>query len=261
MILGVYWYFKFPENLYHFKFFSFMQGYGGHTDSLAELETKVQVDDIKNFLNRLEILKAKFPQTYLQLKINGNQVMITIGDDQLFDYYFQLAAEMEELLTDQNAVLLDGHIPFEAQYTKNYDPEREIFRTIEHRFIQMTGSDFRQNNAENFSIRIDCNLPLVYKKNCINDLAAICREENLSVFYYHDFDFNDQCNLMLFFTNGRQYKDQSIDVDVNSFGKKIRDLSQKYPLRFGHFGGMKYYPLNGPHIELMVDEDYIIKKK
>jgi len=261
MILGVYWYFKFPENLYHFKYFKFLQGYGGHADNPAGLETKVQVDDIENFLYRLEILKAEFPYTYLQLKINGNQVMMTIGNDQLFDYYFQLAAEIEKLLTDQNAILLDEQIPFEIQYTKNYLPERKIFRTIEHRFIQMTGSDFRQNNAENFSIRVDCNIPLAYKKDFINDLVAICHEENLSVFYYHDFYFGDQCNLMLFFTNGRQYKDQVIDIDINTFGAKVRDLSQKYPFHFGHFGGMKYYPLNGPHIELMVDEDYIIKKK
>lgn len=261
MILGVYWYFKFPENLYHFKFFRFFEGYGGHADNDAELAARVQVSNIENFIRQLEELKLRFKRTYLSLAINENQLIISIGDHQLFDYHFQFATEIEDLLIQENAKLLDSSGPFKAQLNKNYQPEREIFENIEHRFIQIVGSELKKNNAENLSIRVDCNLPLADKKNFINDLVTICQEENINVFYYKDHDFNNHCNLMLLFSNGRQSKDAIQAVHVNSFENKVRQLSEKYPLHFGHFGGLNHYPQNGPHIELIVDEEYILIKK
>ncbi|MGU3376077.1 hypothetical protein [Chryseobacterium sp. M5A1_1a] len=261
MILGVYWYFKFPENLYHFKFFSFFEGYGGHADNDAELVARVRAKDIENLVRQLEELKLRFKRTYLSLAVNENQLIIKIGDHQLFDYHFQFAAEIEDLLIRENAELLDSSSPFKAQFSKNYQPEREKFENIEHHFIQIVGSDFKKNNAENLSVRIDCNLPLANKKDFISDLFPICREENINVFYYKDHDFNNHCNLMLFFTNGRQNKDAIQDIHVNSFGSKVRQLSQKYSLHFGHFGGLNHYPQNEPYIELIVDEEYILNKK
>ena len=259
MILGVYWYFKFPEDLYHFKFFNFFEGYGGHADNDAELAARVQVDNMQDFITKLEVLKSQFKRTYLQLSIHENQLIISIGDHLLFDYYFQFAQEIEKLLVLENAVLLDSNIPFKALSNKLYHPEKEAFESIEHRFIQIVGSNFKKHNAENYSVRIDCNLPLRDKKNLISDFTQICREENLHVFYYHDFDFKDHCNLMLFFTNGRQRKDSVQKVQMNSFGGKIRQLTEKYSqLNFGHLEGLSCYPRNGPHVELMVDEEYIL---
>ncbi|TQM22748.1 hypothetical protein FB551_2468 [Chryseobacterium aquifrigidense] len=261
MILGVYWYFKFPSDLYDFQFFKFYPGYGGHADNPAELTARIQVEDIDDFIHQLEKLKSGFNRTYLHLNIDGIQMIITIGDYMLFDFHFQFALEVEELLIEKNAVLVDFSIPFTIQSTKNFPPEREEFKNIEHRFIQMVGSDFRKSNAENYAARIDCNLPLQYKHSLIDDLAQICREENLHVFYYNDFDFKDHCNLMLFFTNGRQRKDSCQKVDINSFGSKVRQLTQKYPLHFGHFGSFKEYPLHGPHAVLIADEEYILNQK
>ncbi len=126
----------------------------------------------------------------------------------------------------------------------------------------MVGSDFKRNNAENYSIRIDCNLPLTDKSHLIDDLAQICKEENINVFYYHEADFNNHCNLMLFFTNGRQKQDSIQNVDINSFGTKVRRLTEKYPLlHFGHLEGFKYYPSHNTHVRLMADEDYILNEK
>lgn len=261
MILGVYWYFKFPESLYHFKFFRFFEGYGGHADHDAELAARIQVSNMENLIIQLEELKLRFKRTYLSLAINENQLIISIGDHQLFDYHFQFVNEIEDALIQENAQLLNSDSPFKAQFNKTYPPERESFENIEHQFIQIVSSDLKKNNAENLSIRIDCNLPLADKKNFINDLISICREENINVFYYKDHDFNNHCNVMLFFTNGRQSKDAILTVHVNSFGNKVRQLSQKYSLHFGHFGGLNHYPQNGPHIELMVDEKYIVNKK
>lgn len=260
MILGVYWYYQFPEHLYHFSFFHFFKGIGGHANNPAELEAKVSVDDADRFLEKLEHLKSEFKNTYLFCKINGNQLMITMGDYCLFDYHFEFILEIEKLLILENAVSLGSKFPFEVQLTKKFNPEAEKFQTLEHRFIQLTGSDFKKDNAENFSMRIDCNLPLEDKISFISDLIQICNEEYLAVFYYNDFDFKNHCNLMLIFTNGRQKKGQIQSVDINSFGNKVRHLTQKYPLHFGHLESPKYYPLQGPHIELMVDEEYIIKR-
>lgn len=261
MILGVYWYFKFPENLYHFKFFNFFEGYGGHADNAAELAARVQVENIDDFIGKLEDLKTRFKEAFLFLNINENHLIISIGSHLLFDFYFQFALEIEALLIRENAVLLDSGIPFKSISTKAYHAERDHFENNEHRFIQIVGSDFKKNNAENLSIRIDCNLPLADKEFFINDLGSICREENLNVFYYNDHDFNNHCNLMLFFTNGRQKANAIQTVNLNSFGNKVRQLTQKYSAYFGHLEGLKYYPQNGPHVELMTDEEYILSKK
>ncbi|RXM51477.1 MULTISPECIES: hypothetical protein [unclassified Chryseobacterium] len=145
--------------------------------------------------------------------------------------------------------------------TKTFHSEGEKFESNEHRFLQIVGSDFKKNNAENLSIRIDCNLPLADKNFFINDLKSICREESINVFYYKNHDFNSHCNLMLFFTNGRQRTDSIQTVNLNTFGSKVRQLTQKYPVYFGHLEGLKYYPQNVSHIELMVDEEYILNKK
>lgn len=260
MILGVYWYFKFPENLYHFKFFKFFEGYGGHADNEAELAARVQVGNIDHFIEKLEELKARFKEAFLFLNINENQLIISIGGHVLFDFYFQFALEIEALLIRENAIILDSDVPFKSISTKIYHPERENFGNTEHRFLQIVGSDFNKNNAENLSIRIDCNLPLADKKFFINDLSSICREENINVFYYQDHDFNSHCNMMLFFTNGRQKMDNIQTISLNSFGSKVRQLAQKYPVHFGHLEGLNYYPQNGPHVQLMVDEEYILNK-
>ncbi|PIF46959.1 hypothetical protein CLU96_4005 [Chryseobacterium sp. 52] len=259
MILGVYWYFKFPENVYHFQFFKFLKGFGGHADNLAELEARVSVEHPENLLKKLEELHARFKNTYIDIQINADKFMISTGDYHLFDCHFQLAEAIEQLLISENAVLFDS--PFEIKSRRSFSPEKGEFETIEHRFIQIIGSDFKKDNAENLSIRIDCNLPIIHKKDLINDLTRICIEENIHVFYYNNRDYKDHCNLMLFFTNGRQFGNATQKVQINSFGSKIRHLTQKYPLQFGHFGGMEHYPLHGPFVQLIKDEEYILNKK
>lgn len=261
MILGVYWYFKFPENLYNFSFFKFFEGYGGHADNEAELVARVQLGKTDDFIKKLEALKIQFKHAFLHLNISGNQMIISIGGHQLFDFYFQLALEVEELLIRENAISQDSSLPFTSERTQTFPIERDHSGKIEHRFLQLVGSDFKKNNAENLSIRIDCNLPLTDKEHFIKDLIPICKEENINVFYHKDHDFNNHCNLMLFFTNGRQTKDAIQIVNLNIFGSKIKQLTQKYPLHFGHLEGLKYYPqTSSPHVEMMVDEEYILSK-
>lgn len=259
MILGVYWYFKFPENLYRFNFFKFHKGLGGHSDNLAELEARVSVDHPENFIKKIEELHLHFRNTSISIKINGNQLLISTGDYTLFDEHFQLVSEIEKLLVLNHAVAITG--TFEVKSTRTLISERKNFENTEHRFIQITGSDFKKDNAENLSIRIDCNLPIIHKESLISDLIRICHEERIQVFYYYERPFKESCNLMLFFSNGRQMNNAVQDVNVNSFGSKVRSLTQQYLLNFGQFGGMEYYPKQGPYTELITDEEYISNKK
>ncbi|MDR2236414.1 MAG: hypothetical protein LBE92_09835 [Chryseobacterium sp.] len=258
MILGVYWYFKFPEKLYQFRFFTFFEGRGGHADTPAGLIARVKVTDPEYIIQELEILKSRFQKTHLDIKISGQDMVISIDDHLLFDYHFQLVSEIDSILTEEQAVWLDDHTPFTTEHHQVFTPEREPFIPIEDKFIQITGSDFKKNNAENLSVRIDCNLPVSQKQPFIGDLKEICHNENLSVFYYYRQDYNDHCNLMLFFTNGRQKEDSFQNINIHSFGSHVRRMTEKYRLHFGHFGGLKYYPTNGPHIELITDKEYII---
>lgn len=259
MILGVYWYFKFPENLYRFQFFNFFKGIGGYADNLAELEARVLVEQPENLLKKLEELHLRFKRIYLDVKINGNQLLISTGDYTLFDEHFQFVSEIEKLLMVSHAHLIET--PFEVKSSRNFRPENRPYETIEHRFIQIIGSDFKKDDAENLSVRIDCNLPLSCKKSFINGITAICNEENIHVFYYYEKDFKNQCNLMLIFSNGRQMEDAVQNVDIHSFGNKILQMAQKYQIHFGHFGGMDDYPLHGPLVELIKDEEYILIQK
>lgn len=259
MILGVYWYYKFPEGLYHFDFFRFLKGFGGHADNPAKLQASVSVRDTESFLLKITTLKSEYKKAYLTVKKTGNCLFIETGDYTLFDYHFQLVSEVEKLLKDENAVLIEDKISFDTGTNHSLDADYEgIYGRKKHDFIQPVGSDFKKCNAENFSIRIDGHLPSGLKRKFLHDLTQIGLQENISVFYYFDAEADDFVNLMLFFTNGRQTKDHFQVIDIISFGDKIQNISKKYTVRFGHKNGLGYYPVNGPHIQLMDDEEFII---
>lgn len=262
MILGVYWYFQFPEDLYQFKYFQFYPGYGGHIDNLAELKATVEVQNPDSVITKLEKLVSEFSTAFLYIGMNENQLLISINDYHLFDCYFQMATDIEKVLITENAISVDTKNPFLKKTERILRNNRDgKFETIQHKFIQIVGSEFEKNNAENLSVRIDCNLPLTNKNIFIESVKNRCKEEHLDVFYYHYTEFGNHCNLILFFTNGRQTKNSIQFVNINSFGSKIRKLSQEYAVHFGHFGGFENYPLQGPVIELMTDEEYILKQE
>lgn len=261
MVLGVYWYYKFPDGLYHFDFFKFLKGFGGHANNPALLQASVSIPDAERFLSRIRELKSEYKRTYLKVKADGNYLFIETGDYTLFDYHFQLASEIEGLLKDENAALTEYKASPDKETVYNFDADYEgMYGERKHDFIQLVGSDFKKYNAENFSMRIDCHFSLNVKTTFLHDLTEVCREENIAVFYYFDFETDDFINLMLFFTNGRQTKEQIQIVDLISFGDKFQNTAEKYTVQFGHKNGLKSYPVNGPHIQLMADEEFIIRK-
>ena len=172
-----------------------------------------------------------------------------------------MVSEIDEVLKNEDAVLTDHEKPFETEAAYNFDTDRKaISWEKKHDFIQLVGSDFKSFNAENFSLRIDCYVSFHLKKDFLNNLAAACQQENISVFYHYDFESEDFVNLMLFFTNGRQMRDHIQSVDINSFGNRVQSIAGTYSAQFVHKNGLESYPVNGPHIHLMADEEFIIRK-
>ena len=261
MILGVYWFYKFPERLYYYSFFKFVRGLGGHANDVAEIQARVFVKDLEQFLAEIKTLKQQYPKAYLSIKTDRSDLLINISDYNLYDYHFQLAEEIEQLLKQQNAISISNDAPFNAVQSYDFNNGSEmVFERNKNLFISLVSSNFKKHNAENAALRIDCHLPLNHKKDFINALTQICIEEQISVFYYNDSEFEGQINLMLFFTNGRQTKDKIQNVNVNSFGDKVLYLLEKYSAKIGHLGGYAYYPRNGPFMELMKDQEFIINE-
>lgn len=261
MILGVYWFYKFPEGLYNYSFFKFIKGLGGHANDAAEIQARVYVKDLEHFLDKIKTLKQQYPKAYLSIKTDGSDLLINIGDYNLYDYHFQFAEEIEQILKEQNAILISNDTPFNRVQSYDFNNGFEmVFERKNHAFISLVSSNFKKHNAENASLRVDCHLSLNHKKDFIDNLTQICIEEHISVFYYNTSEFQDQINLMLFFTNGRQTKDALQNVDINSFGDKIGHLLEKHSAKIGHLGGHDYYPRTEPFIELMKDQEFIINE-
>ncbi len=258
MILGVYWYFKFPDNLYHFQFFDFSQGIGGHANNPAELITTVQVENPQRVLASIEELVQQNAYCFAGCKVKENIMHIYTGGYNLYDFTFSFAKHIELILQQEGSKKIEKHLAFESSQNYTFqNSEIEKFEKNDYRFIQLVGSNFKKYNAENFSIRIDCNINTSDKENFIDAVKVACSEENIHVFYYHESKFQTQSNLMMFFSNGRQRTNTIQNVILDSFGRKMEAFTQKYNLSFGFAGGYDHYPLHHTHTELMVDEEFI----
>jgi hypothetical protein len=64
MILGVYWYFKFPENLYHFKFLNFSKDMADMQIMKLNWLQEFRLGNTENFIAKLEELKSRFKEAF-----------------------------------------------------------------------------------------------------------------------------------------------------------------------------------------------------
>jgi hypothetical protein len=90
MILGTYWYFDFPSELYKFDFFRFRKGYGGHADNPAELNTYFEAEHPEKIVEDLQKLIDKYPDGFLFIYQEEHTLKIGTGGHQLFDYDFSI---------------------------------------------------------------------------------------------------------------------------------------------------------------------------
>lgn len=115
-------------------------------------------------------------------------------------------------------------------------------------------------NAETASMRIDCHINPGQKQAFLRELTDLAKAENLSVFYYFEFETPAFTNLMLFFTNGRQGLNLRAleSVNVTSFGDGLLEILKKYEAGLQHLGGLDCYPIASGTEILMTDRDYIL---
>ena len=261
MILGTYWYFDFPIDLYEFDFFEFKKGYGGHVDNPAELVTVFEAEHPEKIIEDLKSLIDKNPDGYLFVHQEQHKLKIGTGGHQLFDYDFLLIKEVEKLLRNHRAYPAKDKTLSNPTLTKFYKENSKNKITYpKQTFLQVVGSELKKHNAENSKLRLDCNIKLEHKEDFIKDLESISKEEKIDVFFYYDNEFENITNLMLFFTNGRQGLNlgEKIYIDTLSFENKVAKTITTHNAKFGFLGGYDNYPQKGPNIQKIIEKEMII---
>lgn len=261
MILGTYWYFDFPTDLYKFEYFEFRKGYGGHADNPAELVANIVSENPEKIISELRLLIKLYDEGFLFVYQDGHKLKIGTGAHQLYDYDFLIIAEVEKILRKEQIIIakeqkLDN--PIFLRITKENSLKNIIYPT--KNILQIVGSELKKHNAENLKFRLDCNLSLDDKFNFIKELKIISKEENINVLFYYHKEFENKVNLMVFFTNGRQGLNLSNKQIVNSsnFENKIELAMLKSNVKCGHINGIDLYPQNGPKIEMIIEEEIVI---
>ncbi len=259
MILGTYWYFEFPIDLYRFEYFEFNKGFEGHADNPAELVATFITEHPEKIIEELKTLINKYSEGFLFVYQENNKLKIGTGGYYLFDYDFLIITEVEKLLKNHSVFLAKDKSFDNPTITRIHNDQNKIDYPKKG-FLQIVGSDLKKHNAENSKFRMDCNVNLKVKKEFISEIKKISIEENLDIFFYYDKDLNEKSNLMLFFTNGRQGLNltEKKHIDALSFENKIEKAILKYNVSLGHIDGFENYPQNDPNIEMMVEKEFII---
>lgn len=261
MILGTYWYFDFPTDLYKFDYFEFRKGYGGHADNPAELVATFETENQSEIIDDLRSLIDNYSDGFVFVYTENNKIKIGTGGHQLFDYDFLIIKEIEILLKRHKVLLIKNDIFNNPSITRIYnETTRNKLIFPKKGFLQVVGSELKKYNAENSKLRLDCNLDIKHKDKFIYEIKEVVSEENIDIFFYYDKDFQEKTNLMLFFTNGRQGLNM-IDkkhTDTLSFENKIEKVIMRQNVNFGHISGFDLYPQNGPKIEKMIEQEFIL---
>lgn len=259
MVLGVYWYFHFPEGLYSFRYFTFSAGLGGHADGPAELTARVTVLEPARFAQALTALLARHPDVYFFAYQRGHDFQLVTGDYHLFDYYFELVAELDALLQQENAQPNPAATFTEADCFIRQRPTTEAGPPLRG-LLQLGGSRQGKHHAETSALRLDCHLKTARLPPFITALRELTQAANLRVFYYFFHQVKDDTNLMLFFTNGRQGVggQPRQEVDIQLFEQQVAEVLQAHGGKPEHRGGYHQYPEKGPVVELVIDQDYVL---
>ena len=261
MLLGVYWYFGFPAGLYHFDYFTFRPGLGGHADEPAELVVTVHAPNPAALLDRVRAVAARYPETRLFGQAHGALLRLTLGDYHVPDYVFHVAGELEAVLRQEQALLTTEALPPDLPVLSFAHPQDPHAPYRYGGIFAVVGSFARKSPAETKALRLDCHLPLSQKARFLASLDSTCQQAGLDVLYYFDHELAKEVNLMLFFSNGRQgvggcplrY------TDVVALADTVARQLVAYHGRAGHLGSsFTDYPKRGPHVVRIVDEDFVL---
>ncbi|HEX8326684.1 MAG TPA: hypothetical protein VF629_04025 [Hymenobacter sp.] len=262
MLLGVYWYYDFPEGLYHFDYFTFQPGFGGHADGPAELTATVRAPDPAALLAAVQAVAARYPDGYLFAYAHGELLRLTLGDWSVTDYIFHVAGELEAVLRQHQATRTDQDLPAEATLLHLAQPQDPTpLYSYGDGLLQAVSANSRKHRAEVAMLRLDCHLPRAQKAAFIIALDGLRGQAGLDVLYYFDHELPDQVNLMVFLTNGRQgVGGQPLRyTHATALTTAVRTCLAAHGGQPGHRGRHPtHYPRRGPHVVRMADEDFVL---
>lgn len=262
MILGVYWYFGFPEQLYAFRYFTFNRGFGGHADNPAELFTNVICRDSEELIEKMRALVSAHPFCYLFVRRSGHALQISTGGYQLFDYDFKLIEAVDALLHEMDVQPNTNPDYTHAESIRMIGTQLQPLDYPRMKFMQVVGSEKKKSNAETLSLRFDCHLPSGNTTDFIKQIRAVLEDLGIRVFYYYESGNGTRSNLMLFISNGRQgpHHEPPTVVDGLRLEAELEKIMAVHNVNQGHHGDVEY-PLYGRrHTELMVDEEFILSE-
>jgi hypothetical protein len=262
MLLSVYWYYGFPEGLYHFDFFTFQAGRGGHADGPAELMATVRAPDPAALLAAVQAVAARYPEGYIFGKAHGAVLHLDLGDYALTDYTFHVAGELENVLRQHHATptteLLPANTPL-LRLAEPHDPTPPY--SYGDGVLQAVSSHPGRHHTQAALLRFDCHLPLAQKADFLAALNALCEQFGLDVLYYFDHKIGSELNLMVFFGNGRQGVGGQPLRYTDTATLKTAALASlaEHGGQTKHLGAYPTaYPNHGPHIVRMVDADFVL---
>ena len=268
MLLGVYWSFRFPTNLYSFEYFTYKGTVGGHGHSPSELSIICQTENFDEILEALDQLIDQHQDGRIFIWRDDIFIKIVIGAYELFDYDFCLAKEVEKILQTKNIAIVD-HV-FDFKDSKNLirliGPGRPLTDKRSNIIFKAVGSSFSQYDNQLLLLRYDCN---VLKSQCskyISEVNLIAQDERINLAFYNEKIVKRRNNLMMFFGFGRQGVNLAplIRINEKQLEERIYELQNKYSVGQGHYRINeadhldKYYPEYKIRKDmLIVDEDFI----
>lgn len=262
MVLGVYWYYDFPYELYSYEFFEYRKGLGGHADAPAELAVNVESDDADDIIESLRKLVDQHEDAFVFIYKLGKSLQIGTGSYNMHDYEFEIALKIEAILKEANAIKVNQNYLKDAELIRLFNEnEKRVWPRKKH--FGLVSSSMKKYNAETSCIRFDCNVSADEKDDFLNDILVVTEVANIHVVFYMEKQCGDWYNLMLFFTNGRQgiglKPKQKVDIEL--FEKGMETLIEKHTVAIGLIGGFdENYP-KGDYIVLkIVDAEFILAK-
>ena len=263
MVLGVYWYFDFPNELYSYEFFTYRKGLGGHADAPAELETIVETDDADGIVEALRALVKEHIDAFVFIYKSGNYLQIGTGGYNMHDYEFEIALKIEEILKNKKAKKVVHDSLKDAELIRLFNEKsKKVWPSKKH--FGLVSSSLMKYNAETSSIRFDCNVSEEEKDNFLNEMLTVTEAANINVVFYKEKKCGERYNLMLFFTNGRQgigLKPKQ-KVAIVAFENGMEKLIQKHAVEIGLIGGFdENYPKGDYLILKIVDEEFILGQR
>lgn len=260
MVLGIYWYYGFPEGLYSFEHFKWLPGYGGHASNPAKLECVVEAPAPDRLLQRLHQLIADFEEGHIIVYRQGNILEISTGSFHLYDYDFLLMKKVEAILNEEK-VAISGQIDRRSAelirvFSRKVHPQTYPVKKL----LQMVSSEKNKCNAESAMLRLDCFVPVLQKADFIAALSRLATEEQIEVLFYKEHAFETGINLMLFFGNGRQGLDLKPlkRIDIERLEEKAEAALVAHNGTVKHRGGWDFYPTGDPVVVKMIDGEFIL---